>query len=132
MGGGTHLLTRKVDTNSPLTQQASIKLILLPGHTGNNDITQRRNILNRPPLHINNIMRTLLQPLPRELLHPRNINTINTSSIIRQQRRQRPPHNLRPIHHANRMSKQPVPIRQNRVVDVEVLEDLDDGQRRAR
>lgn len=30
------------------------------------------------------------------------------------------------------MPKQPVPIGKNRIVDVEILEDLDDGQRRAR
>lgn len=77
-------------------------------------------------------MPRLLQPLARKLLHPRDINTIHTRPIIRQQRRQRPPHNLRPIHHANRMPEQPIPIRQDRVVDIQVLEDLDVRQRRAR
>jgi len=127
----THLLTRKVDTDSSLTQQASVKLVLLPRHASNNNITQRRYILDRQSLHINNIMRTLLQSLPRKLLHPRNIHTINTSPIIRQQRRQRPSHYFRAIHHANRMTKQPVPVGKNRVVDVEVLENLNYGQRRA-
>lgn len=127
----THLVTRKVHTNSPLPQKTGIKLILLPRHTSDNHITQRRHILNRPPRQIHNLMPRLLQPLARKLLHPRNINTINTSPIIRQQRRQRPPHNLRPIHHANRMPEQPIPIRENRVVDIQILEDLDIRQRRA-
>lgn len=129
----TNLLARKVHTDRALPQQRSIKLILIPGHTGNNHITQRRNILQRPALQINNLMPLLLQPLAtRKLLHPRDIHTIHARAIIRQQGRQRPPHDLRPIHHADRMPKQAIPIRQDRIVDIQVLEDLDIGQRRAR
>lgn len=77
-------------------------------------------------------MPLLLNPLAaRKLLHPGDIHTVHTSPVVRQQRGQRPPDDLGAIDDADRMPEQPVPIRQDRVVDVEVLEDLDVRQRRA-
>lgn len=128
----TYLLTRKVNANRALPQKTRIKLVRVARNPGNNNITKRRNILQSLALQVHNLMRPLLDPLtPRKLLHTRNINTINARTVISQQRRKRPANDLRAIDHANRMSEQPVPIRQDRVVDVQVFEDLDVGEGRA-
>ena len=68
-------------------------------------------------------------PLPNsfascELLHALHIDTINARAIIRQQRRQRPSHNLAPIYNADRVAEESVPVRQDGIVDTQVLEDL--------
>lgn len=128
----TNLLTRKVHANSALSQKTRIKLIRLPRHTRDNHITQRRDILQTPPLQIHDLMPPFLQTLTAcELLHTRDIHTIHVRPIVRQQRRQRPPDDFRAVHHTDRMPEQPVPERQDLVVDIQILEDLDISQRRA-
>lgn len=126
----TYLLTREVDTNSTLTQKASIELVLVTGNTSNNHVTERHNILQSLALKINNLMRSLLQPLTTsKLLHTSNINRVNTSAIISQQSSKRTTHDLRAVHDTDRVSEETVSVRKDGVVDVEVLEDLDVGQR---
>lgn len=75
----------------------------------------------------------LLQPLATsKFLHASDINTVNASAIIGQQRSQRTTNNLRPVHNANSVTEQTIASGKNSVVDVEVLEDLNGGQRGAR
>lgn len=129
----TYLLAREVDTNSTLTQKASIELVLLTGHASNNDITKWYNILQSLALKINNLMRLFLQSLTTsKLLHTSNINRVNTGAIISEQSSKRTTNNFRAVHDANRVSEETVSVRQDGVVDVEVLENLDVGERGAR
>lgn len=128
----TNLLTGEVNANSTLPQQASIKLILITRNTGDNNITKRRNILKSGTLHLMNLMTLLLQPLTTgKLLHTGDINAINASTVISQQCRQRPTHDLGPVNHANRVAEESVAVGQDGVVDVQVFQDLDDGEGRA-
>lgn len=129
---GTYLLAGEVDTDSTVPQQASIKLVLLTGHTGDNNITERDDIIDSLALELDNLMSLLLQSLTTsELLHASDINTVNASAIVGKQGSKRPSNDLRPVHHANGVAEETVSVRQNGVVDVEVLEDLDVGQRGA-
>lgn len=65
-------------------------------------------------------------------LHTRHINAPHIGAVIRQQRSQWPAHNLGAIHDRDGSPEQAVTIRQDRVVDTNVLENLDDSERRAR
>lgn len=77
-------------------------------------------------------MSALLQALATsELLHTGNIDTVHTSAVIGQQRGQRAANDLRAVYDADSVTMQAVAIGQDGVVDVEVLEDLDVGQRSA-
>jgi hypothetical protein len=79
-----------------------------------------------------NLMSMLLQTLATsKLLHTGDINTVNRGAIISQQGSQRAANNLRPVHNADSVTEQTVSGGQDSVVDIEVLEDLDDGQRGA-
>lgn len=78
-------------------------------------------------------MPAVLQTLASsELLHTGNIDTVHASTVIGQQRGQRATNNLRAVHHTDSVTEQPITVGKDGVVDVEVLEDLDVGQRGAR
>lgn len=129
----TYLFAGEVDAHSTLPQQARIKLVGIAWHTGDDGITQWHGILDRPTLHILDLVSALLEPFAAgELLHARDINTVHTRAVIRQQGGQRSSHDLGSIHHADGVSVQPVPIRQDDVVDMQVLENLHDREGRAR
>lgn len=131
--GYTHLLAGEVDTHSTFAQKASVELVLVTGDTSDDYIAKRHNILQGLSLEINNLMRLLLQTLTtRKLLHTSNVNRVNAGTIVSQQRRKRAANDLGAVHDANSMAMQAVSVRQNGVVDVEVLEDLDVGQGSAR
>jgi len=128
--GNTHLLTRKVDTHSTLTEQAGVKLVLITRNTRDNNIAKRCNVLQRSTLHLMDLMTVLLTSLATsKLLHPGDIDTVHTGAIIGQQRSKWAADNLRPVNNADSVAEQTVTRRQDGVVDIEVLEDLDDGQR---
>jgi hypothetical protein len=128
----TYLLTREVDTDSTLTQKAGIELVLITGDSSDNNITKRHNILKSLTLQLNNIMSLHMQSLTTsKLLHASNINTVNTGSIISQQGRKRATNNFGTVHDADSVTEETVAVGQDSVVDVEVLEDLDVGQRGA-
>lgn len=77
-----------------------------------------------------NLMTMLLKPLTTsKLLHASDINTVHTGAIISQQCSQRAANNLRPVNNADSVTEQTVAGGQDSVVDIEVLEDLNDGQR---
>jgi hypothetical protein len=79
-----------------------------------------------------NLVPMLLQTLATsKLLHTGDINTVNRGTIISQQGGQRAADNLRPVHNTDSVAKQTISGGQDSVVDIEVLEDLDDGQRGA-
>lgn len=78
-------------------------------------------------------MSAVLQTLATgELLHTGDINTVYASTIIGQQRGQWTANNLGTVHDTDSVTEQTVAVGKDSVVDVEVLEDLDVGQRGAR
>ena len=129
----THLLTREVETHSTLSEKAGIKLVFVPRDTGNDDITQRHHILQCLAFQVVDLVSPLFDTFTSsELLDTSHIHTVDTGSIVCQQRRQRPTDNLRPVHYTDSVSEKTVAIGQNRIVDFEVLQDLDNGERCAR
>lgn len=77
-------------------------------------------------------MLALADPLaPRKLLHPRHIDAVDARAIVRKQRRKRPADDLAAVDDGDGVPEEAVSVRQDRVVDAEVLEDFDDGEGRA-
>lgn len=105
------------------------ELIVLARHTRDHHITSRDHILE---LQLSTMH--LVLPLPDSLssgkvFNPCDINTVHARTIIRQQRCQRTADNLRAVNDSDSLSKQAVSIREDRVVDSNVLKDLDDRKR---
>lgn len=129
----TYLVAGKIDTHGPLLEQMDRKLVFLARHARDDDIAQRGTVLDGPVRgHVDHLVLALADPLAtRELLHARHIDAVHACAVVGQQRRQRPADHLAPIDDADRAPEQPVPVGQDRVVDVEVLEDLDHREGRA-
>ncbi len=66
-----------------------------------------------------------------EQLYAIQIDRVDVSAVVRQQRSQRPPDDLRAIDDRDRLPEQPVPVRDDRVVNLQVFKDFDYSQRRA-
>lgn len=109
------------------------EFVLVARHTGHDDVTQRRAVLDRPALHLLDLVLALADALAaRELLHARHVDAVHARAVVGQQGRERPAHDLGAVDHAHGAAEQTVPVGQDRVVDVQVFEDLDHGERRAR
>lgn len=118
----TNLFTREIDTHGTLSQKAGIELVLVPRNTGDDNVAERRSILYSPPFKINNLMCPLLNTLPTsKLLDTGDVDTVHAGAVVGQQRRKRSSDDLRAIHHANSMPEETVPVRQYRVVDIQVF-----------
>jgi hypothetical protein len=108
------------------------ELIVLTRHTRDHHITSRDNILE---LQLSTMH--LVLPLPdslssREVFNPCDINTVHARTIVRQQRCQRAADNLGAVNDSDGLPKQAVSVREDRVVDSNMLKDLDDRERCAR
>jgi hypothetical protein len=126
------LLAGEVDAHGAHAQQTRIKLVAVAGHAGDDHIAQRRGVLDRPALQLLHLMARLGQALAaRKLLHAGDIHAVHARAVVRQQRRERASHHLGPVHDANRVSVQSVPVGQYSVIDLHIFQYLDDGQRRA-
>lgn len=60
-----------------------------------------------------------------------HIHTINAGSVISKQSGQGSPNYFTPVHHTYRAAEESVPVRQDGIVDTQILQDLDHGQWRA-
>lgn len=127
------LVTRKVNTHSTAPQQAGIKLVRVTGHASNHHITQRCSVLDRPASHILNLVPTLLKPFAtRKPLHTRDIDAVDARAVVGQESRKRPTDDLGPVDDADGVAVQPVAVGQDSVIDLQVLQDFDNGEWRAR
>lgn len=128
----THLLAGKVDAHSTVPDQIDRDLVLVAGHSRDNHITDSQTVLERPALLVLNGVLLLAEPASTtELLHARHVHTVHLCAIIRQQRGQRPTYDLGAVDDGYPAAVQTVAVREDGVVDLEVLEDLDDGERGA-
>ena len=126
------LLGRKVDAHGALLEQGDWEPVLAVGHARDDHVAARDRVLEgvRHVLHVVHLAADAFAA--REALHARHVSTPHVGAVIGQQRGQWPADNLGPVDDRHGAAKEPVAVRQDRVVDAHVLEDLDDGQRRAR
>lgn len=107
-------------------------LELVTRHATDDDIAQRENLLQAPAGLLLNLVPPLTQALASVVvLDVVNVLGVDDGTVVGQQRRKRPSHDLRPVDDRNGVSVQAIAVGQDGVVDLEVLEDLDDGERGA-
>lgn len=77
-------------------------------------------------------MSALLQTLTAsELLNTGDIDTVDAGTVVGQQSSERATNHLGAVHNTDSVSEEAITVRQYRVVDVEVFEDLNDSERGA-
>ena len=108
------------------------KLELVTRHPSHNSIAERDAIVEGPTSLLHYFMLTFADPFASsELLDSSYIDTVHTSSVVCQKCGQRSPNNLTPIDNAYDTTEKSVAVRKDRVVNVEILKNLDNCQRRA-
>jgi hypothetical protein len=127
-----YLLAREVDTHGTLTEKAGIELVGVTGNTTDDRVAQRSHILQRLALQVVNLMPALLQTLTAsESLDAGDVDTVDAGTVVGQQGGERASDDLGAVDDTDGAAEETVSIRQYRVVDVEVFEDLDNGEGRA-
>lgn len=123
-------LARKVDADSAILQQVRWHLVLLTGHAADDHVALGQTVLELPARLLHDIVLLLPDALTTcEFLHVGNVHAVYRRTVVGQQSCQRTTHDLTPVDHSDGASVQSVAVRENRVVDTEVLKDLDDGER---
>lgn len=97
-------------------------------HTADDNLTQRQAFLQRPSLQFTRFVLLLLEPgATAELLYAGDVDAIDLCAVIGEQGRQRSADNLAAIDHGDAFSKQTLAVVEKGIIDLEVLEDLDNG-----
>lgn len=123
---------REVDANGAVADQLRGHLIAFDGNTGDDDVADGQHLLQAPLLLVLNLMPVVLDPLAaRVQLHAGDIHRVHVRAVVGQERRERAADDLGAVDEGDGLSIQPVALREDGVVDVQVLEDLEDGKRRA-
>lgn len=130
--GVTHLLAGEVDAHGTVPDQIDRDLVLVARHTADDNITDGEAGLEGPSLLVLDGM--LLLPQARstaESLHARHVDRVDLGAVVGQQGSQGSADNLGAVDDGDPAAVQPLAILENGVVDLQVLEDLDNGQRGA-
>lgn len=107
-------------------------LELVSRNTADDNITERETLLYSPPVHGLNFMLLLLKPgASAELLDVIDIDTVHFGAVVGEQSCQWPADDFAPVNDGNAPAMESSAVVQDCVIDVEVLKNLDDGQRRA-
>jgi len=115
-------LTAEINARRPISHELEGDFEFLARHPANHHIAERQAVFQRPPW----LLYDLVSSFPEagstgEFLNIGDVDTIHSRAVICQQRGQWPAYNLTPIDNRNGAAMQSVPIRQNGVVDTEVL-----------
>lgn len=133
MSVSVYLLSGEIDANSAISDLVGRYLELVARHTTDDYVADCQAIIQRPALFLGNLVLLLAQSMSTaELLHTGDIYRVYLCSVIREQRCERSTHDLGAVDHGYPASEQPLSIIQESVVDLQVFEDLDAGQRSAR
>lgn len=131
-GFGVYLLAREVDAHGAAADEFVRDLELVSRHAADDHIAQRQTILQLPPLPLLDLMHSPPQPRTAgELLDVGDVHTEDLGAIVGEQRGQRPTDDFAAIDDGDTATKEAFAVVEEGVVDLQVLEDLDDGQRRA-
>ena len=129
---GTHLLAREVDAYSTVSDLLDGDLELVAGYTADDDVADGEAVVHcHVGLLFNNVLLVAQTLASAESLHTSHINRVDLSTIVCQQSSQGSSNNLTPVDDRNPSSPKSLSVIQDGVVDVQVLEDLDHGQRSA-
>ena len=131
--GATHLLTRKVDAHGTVSDLLNGNLELVARYTADDNITDGQAVFHcHVGLLFHDVLLVAQTLASAESLHTSNINRIDLCTIVCQQCSQGSTHNLASVDDSDSSAPQSLSIVQDGVVDVEVFENLDHGERCAR
>lgn len=124
---------REVDADSTVANELGWYLVVLRGDTADYDIADWDALLQAPALLVLNLMSMLFDALATgEDLDAGDVDRIDSGAIVGKQRSHGPPVDFRSVDDRYGLTKEPVSGRQDGVVDMEVFQNLDHSQRRAR
>lgn len=131
-GGWTHLFARKVDAHGTVSDLLDGDLELVAGDTADDDVADGEAVVHgHIGLLFNNVLLVAQALASAESLHASNVDRVDLSTIVCQQSSQRSSNNLTSVDDRDPSTPKSLSVIQDGVVDVEVLEDLDHGQRSA-
>lgn len=128
----TNLCTREVDTHSAVPDCIKRDLEVLARDAADDDVALPQGVFHRPPLDVLDKVRSPLDALAaREALHGVDVDAVHAGAVVCEQSGEGAADNFRTIHDGDGAAEQAVAVCEVRVVDGQVVEDLDDGERRA-
>jgi hypothetical protein len=128
----SYLFAREVDAHGSLTDQVCGHLVLVAGNAGDDDVADGQALLETPAFHVGNVVLLLLQAATTaEVLHAGHVDGVDLCTIVGEESRKRTADDLAAVDDSDATAEETLAVVQERVVDSQVLEDLDAGQRSA-
>ena len=122
----------EIDARGPVADQLGRDLVRLRGHTGDDDVAEREALLEAPAFLVLDLVALLLDTLAAgEELHAGDVDGIHGGAVVGEESGERAAVDLGAVDDRDGLAKEPVARGEDGVVDLEVLEDLDNGQRGA-
>ena len=122
----------EVDADGAVAEQLGGHLEVLGRDTADNDVAERQHVLELPALLIMHLVAQLADALAAgEHLDTGDVDGINGGAVVGEQGGERAAVDLAAVDDGDGLAEQAVAVGQNGVVDLQVLEGLDDGERGA-
>lgn len=127
-----YLFAGEIYTHSTITDLLCRDFEAVSRHTTNDHLTDGQAVLQGPALLVGDFVLLLLQAgSSAELLYASDVDAVDLRTIIRKQSGQGSPNDFAAVDNRDPPAKQPLAGSEECVVDLQMLEDLDDGQRSA-
>lgn len=122
----------KVDADGSLPDELGRDLVFLGRHAADDDIAEGKALLQGPVLLVFDLVAWLLDSLAtREELDVVDVYGVDGGTVVGEEGGQGSAVDLGPVDNGDGLSVEPVAVREDGVVDLEMLENLDHSQRRA-
>jgi hypothetical protein len=124
---------REVYADCTISNEFCWNLVALSRNTTNDDIADGDTLLQAPTFLVLDLMPWCLYSLTTgEKLNAGQIDRVNRSSIVGEESRERPTVDFRSVNDGDSLAKKSIAVRQNGIVDLKMLQNLDYSQRSAR
>lgn len=122
----------EVDAHGTVTEQLGGHLELLGRDTANNDVAERQDVLELPALLVVDLVAQLTDALAAsEDLDAGDVDGVDGGAVVGEQSSERATVNLATVDDGDGLAEQAVAVGEDGIVDLQVLEGLDDGERSA-
>ena len=123
----------EIDAHHAIAEKFGRYLELLGGHATNDNVTEGEHVLELIALKSRDLVSGLTDAFAAgEELNPGDVDRVHLRAVVGQQCRQGTAVDFAAVDDSDRLTEEAVARRQDRVVDLQMLERLDEGQRRAR
>jgi hypothetical protein len=122
----------KVDAHGAVADQVDGDLEALDGDAADDDVAERQHVGEPPPLLVEDLVARLLEAgAAREELDARDVDAVDGGAVVGEQGGERAAVDLGAVDDGDGLAEEAVAVREDGVVDLQVLEGLDDGERGA-